>query len=81
MHDNWNDWTHNQHVLYLYDAQMLLLAKPAGIISDTQASPLRRDEIEPVFTALAKHPAYKQQTVICHDLNNQAVILQKGRIL
>ena len=77
---NPDNWTENQAILYLYDAQMLRCVRPGGMLSTSAPSPLTRAQIEPVLRKLAEHRSYAGQTIVCHDENFNPVVLEAGRI-
>lgn len=66
----------NMAILFYYDAHTLNIVAPGGILSTSQPSPLRRDQIEYVGRMLQRHPNYRHQTIIVHDENNVPVTIK-----
>ena len=77
------DWSDHQKTLYDYDVEILemQIIQERGVLTTSLPSPLTRAAIEPVLLAIAEHPAYEGQKIICHDHRFDPVIMRDGRIL
>ena len=73
-------WSDNQACLYSYDVAILPMLTDEGMLSTYKPSPLTRDEVADVLKHIAKHPEYRNQTVICHDENFVPVTLRAGEV-
>ena len=67
-------------VLYFYYADTLRHLKDSGILAPKRPAPLTVEEIEPTLRQLAKHPAYKHQTVMVISEDGILVTMKDGEM-
>lgn len=67
-------------VLYFYHADYLPKIKEGGIVAPMRPAPLAVGEIEPTLSQLAKHPAYRHQTIMVISEDGILVTMKDGEM-
>jgi hypothetical protein len=70
----------NQAIGFFYYAQALTRCAANGVVSATAPAPLDADELAEIAAALAKHPAYRRQTVVQIAEDGRVVRLTAGKV-
>jgi hypothetical protein len=66
-------------ISYFWNLDQLERVNPRGVLVNPGCAPLTVDQLQVVMRQLARHPHYKDQTLIFRARDNQVVTFREGR--